>query len=66
MWKDHQTAPEDDIEMVSIQRHVLEHLLKGPQLLEEAIRHAKTASERIILTQREEMVGLVDAWCPLR
>ena len=64
MRKDHQTAPEDDIEMVSIPRHVLEHLLKGPQLLEEAIRHAQTASERIILTQREEVQGLVDAWCP--
>ena len=64
MRKDHQTAPEDDIEMVSIPRALLEHLLKGPQLLEEAIRHAQTASERIILTQREEVQGLVDAWCP--
>ena len=63
MPNDHQTAPED-IEMVSIPRHILEDLLKGPQLLEEALRHTQTALELIILTQREELEELVAAWCP--
>ena len=63
MPNDHQTAPED-IEMVSIPRHILEDLLKGPQLLEEALRHTHTALELIILTQREELEELVAAWCP--
>ena len=60
MPNDHQTAPED-IEMVSIPRHILEDLLKGPQLLEEALRHTQTALELIILTQREELEELVAA-----
>ena len=63
MPNDHQTAPED-IEMVSIPRHILEDLLKGPQLLEEALRQTQTALELIRLTQREELEQLVGVWCP--
>ena len=48
--------------MVTISKHVLELLLKGPQLVSEAVIHAKTVANKIILTQRDELQRLVDAW----
>ena len=54
----------EDVEMVSIPRHVLEHLLKGQQLVAEAVTHIKTTAKEIMLTQRDEVEGLVEAWGP--
>ena len=61
MSKEHQIAP-SDVEMVTISKHLLELLLKGPQLVSEAVIHAKTVANKIILTQRDELQRLVDAW----
>jgi len=63
MSKDHQTTPED-VKIVTIPKRVLELLLKGPQLVNEAITHAKTAAKQSILTQRDELERLVVAWGP--
>ncbi len=40
-------------------KHVLDLLLKGPQLVS---IHAKTVSKQSILTQRDELQSFVDAW----
>ena len=61
MSKEHQIAP-SDVELVTISKHVLELLLKGPQLVSEAVIHAKTVANKIILKQRDELQRLVDAW----
>ena len=45
-----------------IPKHVLDLLLKGPQLVSKAVIHAKTVSKQSILTQRDELQRLVDAW----
>ena len=42
-------------------KHVLDLLLKGPQLVS---IHAKTVSKQSILTQRDEVQRFVDAWGP--
>ena len=47
--------------MVTIPKHVLGLLLKGPQLVS---IHAKTVSKQSILTQRDEVQRFVDAWGP--
>ena len=41
---------------------VLDLLLKGPLLVSKAVIHAKTVANKIILTQRDELQRLVDAW----
>ena len=61
MSKEQQTTPED-VEMVTIPKHVLQLLLEGPKLVSEAVIHAKTVANKIILTQRDELQRLVDAW----
>ena len=63
MSKEQQTTPED-VEMVTIPKHVLQLLLEGPKLVSEAVIHAKTVANKIILTQRDELQRLVDAWSP--
>jgi hypothetical protein len=63
MSKDDQTTLED-VEMVTIPKHLLESLLKGPQFVNEALTHAKTAWNNSIRTQRDELERLVDAWGP--
>ena len=50
--------------MVTIPKHVLDFLLKGPQLVSKAVIYAKTVSKHSILTQRDELQRLVDAWGP--
>ena len=47
--------------MVTIPKHVLDLLLKGPQLVS---IHAKTVSKQYILTQRDELQRFVNAWGP--
>ena len=47
--------------MVTIPKHVLGLLLKGPQLVS---IHAKTVSKQSILTQRDEVQRFVGAWGP--
>ena len=42
----------------------LAFLLKGTQLVSKAVIHAKTVSKQSILTQRDELQRLVDAWGP--
>ena len=45
-------------------KHVLDFLLKGPQLVGIVTIHTKTVSKQIILTQRDEVQRFVDAWGP--
>ena len=61
MSKDDQTTLED-VEMITIPKHVLELLLKGPQLVREAVIRTETASNNSIRTQRDELQRLVGAW----
>ena len=61
MSKDDQTTLED-VEMITIPKHVLELLLKGPQLVREAVTRTETASNNSIRTQRDELERLVGAW----
>ncbi len=53
------TLPAIIYAMVTIPKHVLGLLLKGPQLVS---IHAKTVSKQSILTQRDELQSFVDAW----
>ena len=46
------------------QTHVLDLLLKGPQLVSIVTIHTKTVSKQSILTQRDELQRFVDAWGP--
>ncbi len=41
---------------------VLDLLLKGPQLVSEAVIHAKTVLKQSIPTQRDELQRVVEAW----
>ena len=50
--------------MVTIPKHVLDFLLKGPQLVSIVTIHTKTVSRQSILTQRDESQRFVDAWGP--
>ena len=43
-------------------KHVLDLLLKGPQLVSIVTIHTKTVSKQSILTQRDELQRRVDAW----
>ena len=45
-------------------KHVLDLLLKEPQLVSIVTIHAKTVSKQSILTQRDELQRRVDAWGP--
>ena len=54
MSKDDQTALED-VEMITIPKHVLELLLTGTPLVREAVIRTETASNNSIRTQRDEL-----------
>ena len=43
-------------------KHVLDLLLKGPQLVSIVTIHTKTVSKQSILTQREQLQRRVDVW----
>ena len=45
-------------------KHVLDLLLKGPQLVSIVTIHTKTVSKQSILTQRDELQRRVDKWGP--
>ena len=45
-------------------KHVLDLLLKGPQLVSIVTIHTKTVSKPSILTQRDEVQRFVGAWGP--
>ena len=45
-------------------KHVLDLLLKGPQLVSIVTIHTKTVSKPSILTQRDELQRRVDKWGP--
>ena len=45
-------------------KHVLDLLLKGPELVSIVTIHTKTVSKPSILTQRDELQRRVDKWSP--